>query len=120
MSNNHSKQRERFRLSGLILGLIGAALGLPVFFLWGIPRFQQVRFDPQELTFMFLVIIRWIEVGFAWKWALIFGVVLIFDSVFLAIFLREWPLGILLFFCGLILASGVLFILSWLEGRKRN
>ena len=83
------------------------------------PRFQQTSFSPFELLFTVVVILRWGIVATAIKWELI-GLLLILDSVFLAIFLSDWPLGLLLLFCLPLLSSGVLFYLSWREKRKTD
>lgn len=109
--------RKRVRLAGLITGLFGASMGPVAWILWAMPRFQQTSFSPIELLFMVMVLLRWGIVVAAMKWELI-GLLLILDSVFLAIFLRDWPLGLLLLLCSPLLASGILFFLSWRERRK--
>jgi len=68
---------------------------------------------------MVMVLVRWGVVIAAMKWDLI-GLLLILDGVFLATFLWDWPLGLLLFVSLPLLVSGILFLLSWREGWKQH
>ncbi|HEX76542.1 MAG TPA: hypothetical protein G4O12_08215 [Dehalococcoidia bacterium] len=119
MNTTDIKWRKRVRLAGLITGLFGASMGPVVWVMWAMPRFQQTSFSPFELLFMVMVLVRWGVVIAAMKWDLI-GLLLILDGVFLATFLWDWPLGLLLFVSLPLLVSGILFLLSWREGWKQH
>ena len=116
VNTTDTRWRKRFRLAGLITGLFGASMGPAAWIMWAVPRFQQTSFSPFELLFSIMVLIRWGIVATAMKWELI-GSLLIIDSALLAIFLWDWPLGLLLSSCLPLLASGVLFLVSWMKGQ---
>ena len=113
------------RRAGLILGLVGAGVGSPTSFLSCVAAFQLPwSLEVGYVAFSWLV--HWVIILVACRWALVGGVLLILDSSLVAAFLflgHQWSgwnvlsvlfLSILL----LLMASGVLFILSWGEGRK--
>ena len=118
-------RRARLRQVGLILGLVGAGVGIPTSFLSCFAAFQS-PWSPELGYVMFSWLMHWIIILIARKWALFGGMLLILDSSILAIFLfpgHQWSgwnvlsvlfLSILL----LLLSSGVLFILSWAEARR--
>jgi len=113
------------RLIGLILGIVGAGVGSPTSFLSCFAAFQS-PWSLELVYVMFSWLMHWIIVFIAGKWALVGGVLLILDSSLLATFLfagHQWSgwnvlsllfLSILL----LLLSSGVLSILSWVEARR--
>jgi len=118
-------RKKWLRRAGLILGIVGAGVGSPTSFLSCLAAFQS----PWSLELgyvMFSWLMHWIIVLIAGKWALVGGVLLIFDSSLLAIFLfprHQWSgwnvLSVLfLSIFLLLLTSGVLFLLSWGAGRK--
>lgn len=127
-------RQARLRLPGLILGIVGAVAGLPASFLCCLGAIQS----PWSLELGYVVFSwlgHWAILMVACKWALVGGVLLILDSSLLAIFLGDevlarlfrlplppfldaLVLGLWLFIFLSLLASGILFILSWREGRK--
>lgn len=115
------------RRAGLILGIIGAGVGGPTSFLSCVAAFQS----PWSLELGYVVFSwlgHWAFLLVACKWALVGGVLLILDSSLLAVFLfvrhqwSGWNLLSTLFLSIflLLLASGILFILSWGERRKHR
>ena len=122
-----SNVQTRLRRAGLILGFVGAGVGSPTSFLSCLAAFQS----PWSLELGYVVfswLMHWIIILVACKWALVGGVLLILDSSLLATFLfpghqwSGWNVLSVLFFSIflLLLASGVLFLLSWREGRKHG
>ena len=120
-------RKKWLRRAGLILGIVGAGVGSPTSFLSCLAAFQS----PWSLELgyvMFSWLMHWIIVLIAGKWALVGGVLLIFDSSLLAIFLfprHQWSgwnvLSVLfLSIFLLLLTSGVLFLLSCGTGRKHG
>jgi len=127
-------RRSRLRLVGLILGIVGAVAGLPASFLCCLGAIQSPwSLDLGYVVFSWLG--HWAILMVACKWALVGGVLLILDSSLLAIFLGDevlarlfrlplppfldaLVLGLWLFIFLSLLASGVLFILSWREDRN--
>ena len=129
-----SNVQMRLRRAGLILGIVGAVAGLPTSFLCCLGAIQS----PWSLGLGYVVFSwlgHWAILMVACKWALVGGVLLILDSSLLAIFLGDevlarlfrlplpsfldaLVLGLWLFIFLSLLASGVLFILSWREDRN--
>ena len=127
------KRGARLQLAGLIVGIVGAGACLPASFFSCLSAFEA----PWSLELgyvMFSWLIHWAILLVACKWALVGGVLLILDSslpatvlsdeVFFRLplppFLDALVLGLWLFIFLSLLASGILFILSWREGRKQG
>jgi len=115
------------RRAGLILGFAGAGVGSPTSFLSCLAAFQS----PWSLELGYVVfswLMHWAILLVACKWALVGGVLLILDSSLLVTFLflgHQWSgwnvLSVLfLSIFLLLLASGVLFLLSWAEARRHR
>ena len=127
-------RHSRLRLAGLILGIVGAIACLPASFLCCLGAIQS----PWSLELGYVVFSwlgHWAILMVACKWALVGGVLLIIDSSLLGIFLGDevlirlfqlplppfldaLVLVLWLFIFLLLLASGILFILSWIEGPR--
>ena len=125
-SKQIAKRNRRTRLVGLILGIIGAGVGSPTSFLSCLAAFQSPwSLEVGYVAFSWLM--HWIILLVACNWALTGGVLLILDSSLLATFLfpghqwSGWNVLSVLFLSVflLLLASGVLFLLSWTEERRR-
>ncbi len=120
-------RRTRLRRAGLILGFVGAGIGSPTSFLSCLAAFQ-LAWSLEVGYVVFSWLMHWAILLVASKWALVGGVLLILDSSLLATFLfpghqwSGWNMLSVLFLSVflLLLASGVLFILSWREGRKHG
>ncbi len=120
-------RRTRLRLVGLILGIVGAVAGFPASFLSCLAAFE-LAWSLEVGYVVFSWLMHWAILLVACKWALVGGVLLILDSSLLATFLFRghqwsgWNVLSVLFLSVflLLLASGVLFILSWGEGRKHG
>ena len=131
-----AKQNRRtgLRLSGLVLGILGALACLPASFFSCMGAIQS----PWSLGLgyvMFSWLIHWIILLVASRWALVGGVLLIVDGSLLAgvlggelanlswltrPFLDALVSGLWSFTFLLLLLAGVLFILAWREGQKRE
>ena len=120
-------RRNWLRRAGLILGLVGAGIGIPTSFLSCLAAFQ-LAWSLEVGYVVFSWLMHWAILLVASRWALVGGVLLILDSSLVATFLflgHQWSgwnvlsvlfLSVLL----LLLTSGVLFILSWKEGQKHG
>jgi hypothetical protein len=115
------------RRAGLILGIVGAGVGSPTSFLSCVAAFQLPwSLEVGYVGFSWLV--HWAILLVASRWALVGGVLLILDSSLVAAFLflghqwSGWNLLSVLYLSVflLLLASGILFIISWGEGRKQG
>ena len=125
----------RIRRAGLILGLIGAGAGIPLSFVSCLGSWES-PFRPELAYFWFSWMMHWAILLAAYIRPLIGGLLLIIDSSLLATlfflphlfylpYFAYFPLDLM----GLglflptdlpLLASGVLFVLSWGKGRKRG
>ncbi len=128
VDKDSARAKELLRF-GLILALVGAGLATLVSFLSCVINIQS----PLNLEMKFFVyswMLHWIVVMVARIWALIGGVLLIFDSMILtAVVLQEFSSHSLdvpqvsIFFLPaivLLLISGILFILSSRSGRRNK
>lgn len=129
-----SNRRTRLRLIGLILGIIGIVVSFPASFLSCVGNIQS-NWSPQLGYMVFSWLIYCTILLVACRWALVGGVLLILDSALLVAFLGagflvvlfRLPLppfldslfwGLWLFIFLSLLASGILFILSWAKERR--
>lgn len=129
-----SNRQTRLRLIGLTLGIAGIVASFPASFLSCVGNIQS-NWSPQLVYVAFSWLIYCGILLVACKWALVGGVLLILDSSLLAAFLGDeflvvlshLPLppfldtlfwGLWLFISLSLLASGILFILSWAEERR--
>lgn len=126
-------RRAGLRLAGLILGIVGVIACLPASFLSCMANFQS-DLSPElgYVAFSWLIYCTLLLVSS--KWGLVGGVLLIVESSLLAkvlgvdfLFHLPRPSSLDVLFWGLwififlsLLASGVLFIFSWIEGRKHR
>ncbi len=126
-ANKDSERAKKLLRFGLILALVGAGLATLVSLLSCVINIQS----PPNLEMKFLVyswILHWITVTVARSWALIGGVLLIFDSMILtALVLLEFssrsldvPQVSIFFLPAIVLLfiSGILFILSSRKTRE--
>jgi len=122
MSTTNSRRRERLRGAGLILGIIEAVV-LGIFGL-SLGSLAEALSASMTLTYWLIVLAPVLFVSgslfVASKWPLIGGVLFIVFGLLPTIALIGiFGTSILLLFVSLLLlAPGVLFLLSWREGRK--
>ncbi len=124
MNTTNSKQRERLRLTATILGVIGVVADMALAFVSCLASFQSPW--SLELAYsLFSWLVHLAVLLVAGIWPFIGGVLLILDSSLLATFFFVTHslvglLGLGLFLTAYLplLASGVLFLLSWREGRR--
>jgi len=120
MSITNSKKRKWLHRGGLITGLIGAGASTLMLLFWFGGAMLQARLCREDWSFVALFPIHWVGVTIAGKWPLIGAVVLIADTLLLVGLLLNTRLDYMSFIGVLLLASGILFLLSWREGRKAS